>query len=72
MLDDHAGRADWSGRTLEHTLIAVADQLAAAAGLVMGKADGVPAVLIRGYAYRRRHGGRRPISYGPRGDDLFR
>ncbi|MBI5506332.1 MAG: coenzyme F420-0:L-glutamate ligase [Deltaproteobacteria bacterium] len=51
VLDDHLGRADWSGRRLEHTVIAVADQLAAAAGLLMGKAGGVPAVLLRGYAY---------------------
>ena len=48
VVDDHAGRKDWRGRGLEHTAIAVADQLAAAAGLAMGKADGVPAVLVRG------------------------
>lgn len=51
VLDDHLGRDDWSGRTLEHTIIAVADQLAAAAGLLMGKASGIPAVLVRGYRY---------------------
>jgi len=50
VLDDHAGRADWSGRTLEHTMIACADQLAAAAGLAAAKHEGVPACLIRGYA----------------------
>ena len=48
LVNDHTGRADWSGRTLEHTMIAVADQLAAAAGLAVRKHDGVPAVLVRG------------------------
>ena len=71
VLDDHAGRSDWRGRKLEHTLIAVADQLAAAAGLVMGKADGVPAVLIRGYAYRSGKGGAAKL-VRPRAEDLFR
>jgi len=71
VLDDHAGRADWRGRRLEHTLIAVADQLAAAAGLVMGKADGVPAALIRGYAYRAGNSGAATL-VRPRDEDLFR
>ena len=71
VLDDHAGRTDWRGRKLEHTLIAVADQLAAAAGLVMGKSDGVPAVLIRGYAYRDGTAGAAAL-VRPRAEDLFR
>lgn len=71
VLDDHLGRPDWRGRKLEHTLIAVADQLAAAAGLVMGKADGVPAALIRGYAYRPGKAGAADL-VRPRAEDLFR
>lgn len=71
VLDDHAGRRDWSGRVLEHTVIASADQLAAAAGLVMGKADGVPAVVARGYAYRPGASGASDL-VRPREDDLFR
>lgn len=51
VLDNHEGRADWSGRLLEHTMIAVADQVAAAAGMLMLKDRGVPAVLIRGFDY---------------------
>ncbi len=50
VLDEHHGRRDWCGRPLEHTAIAVADQLAAAAGLVMRKDAGTPAALIRGCA----------------------
>jgi coenzyme F420-0:L-glutamate ligase / coenzyme F420-1:gamma-L-glutamate ligase len=47
-LDDWRGRRDASGRELEATLIAVADEAAAAADLVRGKDDRVPAVVIRG------------------------
>ena len=47
-LVDLRGTLDWSGRELESTQVAVADELAAAAHLVMGKAAGVPAALVRG------------------------
>lgn len=47
-LDDWRGRADAGGRELEATLIAVADQAAAAADLVRNKASRVPAAIIRG------------------------
>lgn len=51
VLDDHAGRIDWTGRVLEHTAIALADQVAAAAGMVMCKDRGIPAVVVRGFDY---------------------
>jgi coenzyme F420-0:L-glutamate ligase/coenzyme F420-1:gamma-L-glutamate ligase len=47
---DLRGTVDSRGRPLEATVIAVADELAGAAELVMGKASGVPAALVRGYA----------------------
>ncbi|HKB50545.1 MAG TPA: coenzyme F420-0:L-glutamate ligase [Solirubrobacterales bacterium] len=47
-LDDWRGRADASGRKLEATLIAIADEAAAAADLVRDKASGVPAAIVRG------------------------
>jgi coenzyme F420-0:L-glutamate ligase/coenzyme F420-1:gamma-L-glutamate ligase len=47
---DLRGTADSRGRPLEATVIAVADELAGAAELVLGKARGVPAALVRGYA----------------------
>ncbi len=50
-LSDYAGITDPYGYTMQATLIAVADELASAAELVMGKIDGVPAVIVRGYAY---------------------
>jgi coenzyme F420-0:L-glutamate ligase/coenzyme F420-1:gamma-L-glutamate ligase len=47
---DLRGEKDARGRALEATIIAVADELAGAAELVMGKASDIPAALIRGYA----------------------
>lgn len=47
-LDDWRGRRDAAGRPLEATLIAVADEAAAAADLVRDKASRVPAVIVRG------------------------
>ncbi len=48
--DDHRGRPDTFGTVLEVTLIAVADELAAAADLVKGKTAGVPVAIVRGLA----------------------
>ncbi len=47
-IDDLRGGTDLIGRELEVTATATADQLAAAAGLLMPKASGVPAVWIEG------------------------
>jgi coenzyme F420-0:L-glutamate ligase/coenzyme F420-1:gamma-L-glutamate ligase len=47
-LDDWRGRHDASGRALEATMIAVADEAAAAADLVRAKDSREPAVLVRG------------------------
>jgi coenzyme F420-0:L-glutamate ligase/coenzyme F420-1:gamma-L-glutamate ligase len=47
-LDDWRGRPDAAGRDLEATLIAIADEAAAAADLVRDKASGVPASIVRG------------------------
>lgn len=48
------GQPDFFGYTLRSTAVAVADELASAAELVMGEADeGVPVVIIRGYPYEK-------------------
>jgi coenzyme F420-0:L-glutamate ligase / coenzyme F420-1:gamma-L-glutamate ligase len=47
-LRDLRGARDAAGRELETTQIAVADEIAAAAELVLGKAAGVPAAIVRG------------------------
>jgi coenzyme F420-0:L-glutamate ligase/coenzyme F420-1:gamma-L-glutamate ligase len=49
---DKRGAPDLFGRSLRITMIAVADELAAAASLIMGQADeGMPAVHVRGFPY---------------------
>lgn len=53
---DYRGQLDADGKTLQATVIAVADELAAASGLVMGKLNRVPAVVIRGAAYQQGAG----------------
>jgi coenzyme F420-0:L-glutamate ligase/coenzyme F420-1:gamma-L-glutamate ligase len=71
VLRDLRGRRDRQAKPLQATILAVADELAAAAGLLMGKAEGIPAVVIRGYRYRsadeRATGIIRPAA-----EDLFR
>jgi coenzyme F420-0:L-glutamate ligase/coenzyme F420-1:gamma-L-glutamate ligase len=52
VLLDLRGTRDRTSKPLQATILAVADELAAAAGLVMGKRDGIPAVIVRGYEYR--------------------
>jgi coenzyme F420-0:L-glutamate ligase/coenzyme F420-1:gamma-L-glutamate ligase len=73
-LDDWCGRPDSGGRKLEATLIAIADEAAAAADLVRDKASGVPAVVVRGLG---RHvsaddGPGAAALRRPRDQDLFR
>jgi len=68
---DLVGTKDWSGRDLDVTQIAVADELAAAADLVMGKASGTPAALVRGYDGPRGEG-RASELVRPVDGDLFR
>ncbi|HYA99012.1 MAG TPA: coenzyme F420-0:L-glutamate ligase [Ktedonobacteraceae bacterium] len=48
---DYRGQFDRYGYELHASVLAVADELASAAELVMGKTDHIPAALIRGYTY---------------------
>jgi coenzyme F420-0:L-glutamate ligase / coenzyme F420-1:gamma-L-glutamate ligase len=61
---------DAGGRPLESTIIAVADELAGSAELVMGKAEGVPAALVRGYRVGPGDGSARELVMPPE-RDLF-
>jgi coenzyme F420-0:L-glutamate ligase/coenzyme F420-1:gamma-L-glutamate ligase len=47
-LVDLRGTKDATGRVLDATIVALADEVAAASGLVMGKAEGVPVAIVRG------------------------
>jgi coenzyme F420-0:L-glutamate ligase/coenzyme F420-1:gamma-L-glutamate ligase len=67
---DLRGTRDGAGRELRSTVIAVADELAGAAELVMGKAKGIPAALIRGYIVPHGDGSAREIVMPPE-RDLF-
>ncbi len=69
LLDLRGGR-DARGHLLEATLIAVADELAGAAELVMGKANNVPAALVRGYRVPEGEGSARDLVMPPE-RDLF-
>lgn len=53
VLDDLRGATDADGQPLMVTARAIADELAAAADLVKGKADGVPAAILRGTGWAR-------------------
>ena len=65
---DYRGTLDTFGNTLEVTEVALADELAAAADLVMGKALSIPAAVIRGVAPPpRRRKQRRPDTRPRRG-----
>ena len=71
-LRDMIGRKDLFGRTLDVTQTGFADDIAAAASLVMGQADeGLPAVLLRGLAWREPASGARAL-LRPKDEDLFR
>lgn len=71
VLMDLRGTRDRNGKPLQATILAVADDLAAAAGLVMGKREGIPAVVIRGYQYRPTQEPATRI-IRPAHEDLFR
>ncbi len=69
---DLRGRPDLFGRRLETTTVGLADELAAAASIVMGQADeGRPVVLARGVPYDRQPSSARDL-LRPTDKDLFR
>jgi coenzyme F420-0:L-glutamate ligase/coenzyme F420-1:gamma-L-glutamate ligase len=71
-LVDLRGRVDLFGYTLRITQVGVADELAAAASLLMGQAaEGTPVVHVRGFPYPLREGSLREI-LRPKDQDLFR
>ncbi len=68
---DYRGRLDTYGRKLQVTVVAVADELAAAAELVMRKTESVPVAIVRGYDYEEAAGWGRDL-VRPAERDLFR
>ena len=70
-LADYRGQVDPYGRTLRATVLAVGDELASAAELVMGKTLGIPVAIIEGFQYPPGPGSGRQL-IRPREVDLFR
>jgi coenzyme F420-0:L-glutamate ligase / coenzyme F420-1:gamma-L-glutamate ligase len=70
-LADYRGRRDPYGYPLEASILAVADELAAAAELVMGKTEAIPAATIRNYPYKSAPGTASDLLMAPE-RDLFR
>ncbi|NIP38720.1 MAG: coenzyme F420-0:L-glutamate ligase [Candidatus Dadabacteria bacterium] len=70
-LKDYRSQKDKEGYELTATLIAIADEIAGAAGLLMGKNDAVPVVVVRGYEYEFEEIGSKSLIRDPR-FDLFR
>jgi coenzyme F420-0:L-glutamate ligase/coenzyme F420-1:gamma-L-glutamate ligase len=70
-IKDYTGQRDTQGYELRVTSIAIADELAAAAELVMNKLDNVPVAVIRGYDYPRGEGSLAQLIRAPE-RDLFR
>lgn len=69
---DLRGEHDAAGRELQVTEVAIADEIAGAADLVMGKAAGVPAAIVRGLDPAwLRDGTTRELVRSP-AEDLFR
>src|SRR5215211_6776277 len=71
-LQDLRGKPDLFGVELRITQVGVADELAAAASLVMGQAaEGTPIVHVRGFPYSLREGSLKEL-IRPKEQDLFR
>src|SRR5271154_4341283 len=68
---DLRGTTDLGGRELHHTVIAIADEIAAAPGLLVAKAGAIPAVVVRGYPYEPFEGSAKILIRPPEAD-LFR
>ncbi|MBQ1001027.1 coenzyme F420-0:L-glutamate ligase [Streptomyces sp. RK62] len=74
VLDDLRGGRDAHGNPLSATVVATADELAAAGDLVKGKAEGLPVAVVRGLAHTVTEddgAGARPLVREAR-DDMFR
>ena len=70
-LDDLRGQPDADGRVMRSTVRAVADELASAAELALGKTAGRPLALVRGATFQRGEG-RVADTLIPSEFDLFR
>ena len=68
---DYRGKDDGYGNVLKVTVMAVADEIASAAELAMGKLERVPVAIVRGYKYQKRDGGSKDL-IRPFSNNLFK
>ncbi len=68
---DYRGQNDPYGYQMSATIIAVADEIASAAELAMGKVEGCPVAIVRGYPYDSAEGRVRELIMDPT-RDMFR
>ena len=71
-IKDERGTKDGYGYELRAAVTAIADEIAAAAELVMGKKDGVPVVIVRGCQTEKKEEGSVKELLRPATEDLFR
>ncbi|MFJ1867842.1 coenzyme F420-0:L-glutamate ligase [Streptomyces sp. NPDC088097] len=72
VLDDLRGATDGHGNPLSSTVVATADELAAAGDLVKGKAAGLPVAVVRGLGHLRGEGSTARDLVRAAADDMFR
>lgn len=70
-LSDHTGLPDTHGQIMRGTVIASADEVAAAAELVMGKTERIPVAVVRGLRWTGKPSGVAPL-LRRRDEDIFR
>ena len=70
-INDLRGTTDTFGKILEVSEVAIVDEIAAAADLVMGKAKGIPAAIVRGVSWHPADTGITPL-IRPASEDMFR
>jgi coenzyme F420-0:L-glutamate ligase/coenzyme F420-1:gamma-L-glutamate ligase len=70
-VSDYRGQTDPHGYPMEASVLAVADELAAASELVMGKTEGIPLAVVRGYTYTPAPGTGKDLLMPPE-RDMFR
>jgi coenzyme F420-0:L-glutamate ligase/coenzyme F420-1:gamma-L-glutamate ligase len=71
-IKSYIGSNDMFGKKLRVTEIAVADEIASAAELVMGKSNGIPVAIVRGYDYMPTNRGSIREMIRPKERDIFR
>ncbi|MFD8414904.1 coenzyme F420-0:L-glutamate ligase [Streptomyces sp. NPDC059650] len=72
VLDDLRGGTDAHGNPLSATVVATADELAAAGDLVKGKAEGLPVAVVRGLGHVLGEGATAAQLVRPAAEDMFR